>query len=148
MATMRSGIVGARAIIKKPKPMMMVLPWARTRSDFCDESCRRWRSRYDIAGRNSNSEKRIRPERTEMSTVALAIEMPYRVEMYWSRVSRLRMSIWRKNAGRINSILTSEPRKESDEPMVWNIFLTRGSGFVEMVDDAEDSIPYSVAGAL
>lgn len=53
-----------------------------------------------------------------MSTVALAIETAYRVEIYWSKVSRLRISMWRKNAGRMNSILMSDPKNDSDELMV------------------------------
>jgi hypothetical protein len=36
----------------------------------------------------------IRPERTEMITVALESDVLYRVEMYCSRISRWRNSIW------------------------------------------------------
>lgn len=45
-------------------------------------------------------------------------------------------------------ILTSEPKKDSEELMVCNIFLKKGSGLSVMVEDAEDVIAESTNEVL
>ena len=58
----------------------------------------------------------------------------------------MRISICRKNAGRIRMILVSEAKNDSEEPILRCNLRKSGLGF-EIMDDAEDAIPESDSGA-